>query len=152
LDWYHLRENIYQTLKRTLPDDDERIRAIRNQITQHFWEGCKDEAFALLEALKADLIEEELQAVVFQPEGLQVLIEYVHNNWNGIVAYDKMHQDGYLVASSLVEKAADIVVAKRQKKRQGMHWSHEGADSVCALRTLWLNEEWDTYWQNKRAA
>ena len=52
------------------------------------------------------------------------------------------------MASSLVEKAADLVVAKRHKKRQGMHWAHTGADSVAALRTLWLNEpDWQEYWE-----
>ena len=35
-------------------------------------------------------------------------------------------------------------------KKQGMHWDHNGADNLCALRTLWLNEDWDSYWQQRR--
>jgi hypothetical protein len=49
----------------------------------------------------------------------------------------------------LVEGAANLVVAKRQKKKNGMHWSHSGADALCALRTLWLNEEWEDYWRQQ---
>jgi len=61
-----------------------------------------------------------------------------------------MQEDGYLIASTLVESAANLVVAKRQKKHQGMHWDRSGADSFSALRTLWLNEEWESYWRQRR--
>jgi len=54
------------------------------------------------------------------------------------------------ISSSLVEKAADIIVARRQK-HQGMIWSRKGADSIAVLRTIVLNEKWDEYWQEKRA-
>jgi len=54
-----------------------------------------------------------------------------------------------MIASTLVESAANIVVAKRQKKRQGMHWSRTGADNLSALRTLWLNDDWKDYWKHR---
>jgi len=50
-----------------------------------------------------------------------------------------------MIASTLVESAANLVVAKRQKKHREMHWSRVGANSLSALRTLWLNEEWEDY-------
>jgi hypothetical protein len=61
-----------------------------------------------------------------------------------------MSQSGYIVSSCLVEKAVDLVVSKRQKKSQGMHWSQVGADNVSALRTLWLNGDWKGYWWERR--
>jgi hypothetical protein len=61
-----------------------------------------------------------------------------------------MQKDGYMVASSLVEKAVDLLVAKRQKKKQGMHWTKMGADDICALRTLWMNDTWADYWNQRR--
>ena len=81
---------------------------------------------------------------------MKELIEYIQNNREGIVNYDQMQKDGYLIASTLVEGAANLVVAKRQKKKQGMHWSRSGADSLCALRTLWLNGDWERYWKQRR--
>jgi hypothetical protein len=95
-----------------------------------------------LSAGKQDLLEKR--------EGMTELIEYIQNNWEGIVDYCQMQKDGYLIASTLVENAANLVVAKRQKKHQGMHWSRSGADALCALRTLWLNGEWEDYWQQRR--
>jgi len=85
-----------------------------------------------------------------QHEGLEEFIEYVQSNWEGIVNYRDMYKAGYLVASSLAEKAADLVVAKRQKKHQGMHWTRMGADNLSALRTLWLNGDWEEYWRERR--
>lgn len=45
-----------------------------------------------------------------------------------------------------VEKANDLLVARRQKGR-GMHWSPETSDALAALRTLLRNGGWELYWQ-----
>ncbi len=50
--------------------------------------------------------------------------------------------------SGHVEKANDLLVARRQK-HQGMHWSLETSDSLCALKTLMLNHGWELYWQER---
>ena len=42
------------------------------------------------------------------PGGFQNL-----EKWEGIVNYRQMQKDGYLIASTLVEGAANLVVAKR---------------------------------------
>jgi len=77
--------------------------------------------------------------------------QYIHNNASGIVDYKAFKQAGYYISSSVVEKTADIIVARRQK-HQGMIWSRKGADAIAVLRTVVLNETWDSYWQEKRAA
>ncbi len=100
--------------------------------------------------LRSQLLLAGKQRRLEQDGGLQEFIEYVQNNWEGIVNYRDMYKAGYMVASSLVEKAADLVVAKRQKKKQGMRWSRSGADNLCALRTLWLNDDWEDYWRLRR--
>ena len=45
----------------------------------------------------------------------------------------------------MVEKENDLLVARSQKRR-GMQWVPNGADVVCALRTMWFNGQWDAYW------
>ena len=37
----------------------------------------------------------------------------------------------------------------RRQKHQGMHWSLETSDSLCALKTLMLNRYWELYWQKR---
>jgi len=53
------------------------------------------------------------------------------------------------IGSALVEKANDIIVARRQKNK-GMHWSLETSNSLAALKTLMLNKSWERYWQQRQ--
>lgn len=50
------------------------------------------------------------------------------------------------VGSGVVEKAADIIVSRRMKRR-GMTWSREGGNNLVALRTLALNQSRDHRWE-----
>src|SRR4029450_6346124 len=50
------------------------------------------------------------------------------------------------IGSAHVEKANDLIVARRQKNR-GMQWSEATSDALAALRTLMLNGGWERYWQ-----
>lgn len=148
LDWYHLNENLYKALRLTFPY--ARSLSIYREISSQLWRGLKGKALEELLLLRSQLLLAGKQRRLEQDGGLQEFIEYVQNNWEGIVNYRDMYRAGYLIASSLVEKAVDLVVAKRQKKKQGMHWSRMGADNICALRTLWLNGDWEEYWRERR--
>ncbi len=115
------------------------------------WRGLKGSALEQLKILRTQMLSEGMrQEALSQREGLDELIAYIQNNWEGIINYRQMQKDGYMVASSLVEKAVDLLVAKRQKKKQGMHWTKMGADDICALRTLWMNDTWADYWNQRR--
>ena len=148
LDWYHLNENLYEALCLTLPHAS--FLRIYREISSQLWRGLKKKALDELKQLRTQLLTAGECQRLEQAGGLQEFIKYVQNNWEGIVNYRQMQKDGYLVASSLVEKAVDLVVAKRQKKKQGMHWTRMGADNLCALRTLWLNGDWGEYWRERR--
>ena len=150
LDWYHLHRKVCRAFRYMFPKDRTLRRKLRRPITTQLWKGQKEEALKSLKELYAQLLSEGKQDLLDKREGMKELIEYIQNNWEGVVNYDQMQKDGYLIASTLVESAANLVVAKRQKKKQGMHWSRSGADSLCALRTLWLNGDWERYWKQRR--
>lgn len=132
-----------------IPDEDNVRRKLRREVIKSLWKGEKEDALKRLKKLQSQLLSEGKQDLLEGQEGLTKLIGYMENNWEGIINYQKMQKEGYLIASSLVENAADLVVAKRQKKKRGMHWSHKGSDRLCALRALWLNEEWEEYWEQR---
>ena len=156
LDWFHLRRKVARTFRRVFPEKSRRRVRWYLEIRNDLWEGRREEAVAKLQQLREDI---SAQAHMKNPiarqgrDALADLLGYLRNNWEGVIDYGCWRDAGYMVASSLVEKAGDIVVAKRQKKRQGMHWSHHGSEAVSALRTLWLNGEWDQHWKpsQKRA-
>ena len=47
-----------------------------------------------------------------------------------------------------MEKANDLIVARRQK-RPGMQWSQETSAALATLRILMLNGGWERYWQRR---
>jgi hypothetical protein len=49
-----------------------------------------------------------------------------------------------------LEKLMELYTHFLSEGKQGMHWSRSGADALCALRTLWLNEGWEDYWGQQR--
>ena len=150
LDWYHLREKLLLALDLTLPNDETRRKDNCSTLRNYLWRGMTQEAIQALSELYIRMLLEVKREVLDQTGGIRDLISYIRSNLEGIVDYQDMSNKGYLISSSLVEKAVDLVVAKRQKKSQGMHWSRMGADNICALRTLWLNGEWKDYWNQRR--
>ena len=37
-------------------------------------------------------------------------------------------------------------------KRAGMCWSDEGAQAALSLRSVWLNGQWDSFWDQRPLA
>ncbi len=75
---------------------------------------------------------------------LNDLINYVINNRDGIENAAKVDFYG----SGPVEKAVDVTICRRFKKR-GMSWYVHKANPLLALKLLKLNGEWETYWRQK---
>jgi len=150
LDWFHLNRKVYRAFRYTFPRDKALRRKLRRPITTQLWKGQKEDALKNLKELYTQLLSEGKQDLLEKRESMKEVIEYIQNNWEGVVDYCQMQKDGYQIASTLVEGAANLVVAKRQKKKNGMHWSRSGADNLCALRTLWLNGDWERYWKMRR--
>ena len=122
LDWFHLRRKVARTFRRVFPEKSRRRVRWYLEIRNDLWEGRREEAVAKLQQLRDDI---SAQAHMKNPiarqgrDTLADLLGYLRNNWEGVIDYGCWRDAGYMVASSLVEKAGDLVVAKRQKKRQG---------------------------------
>jgi hypothetical protein len=149
LDWYHLREKVWKTMKVVFGADRVLRRMTKATLTRYLWRGKVHQALEVLEAVQ-EILAEDKEVSSEAMEALEELQAYLRNNWEGIIPYGDYQKAGYMISSSLVEKAADVVIAKRQKKHQGMHWCHRGAEGVSALRTLWLNGEWEGYWGSRK--
>jgi hypothetical protein len=81
-------------------------------------------------------------------EPLNSLIAYLQTRQDWMVNYRQRRINQQYIGSGHVEKANDLIVARRQKGR-GMQWSLETRDALAALRTLMLNDGWDQYWQQR---
>ncbi len=78
-------------------------------------------------------------------ERLDELIAYLAARRAWIPDYRQRRRQQQYIGSGHVEKANEVLVARRQK-RGGMHWSLATSDGLTALRTLLLNGGWERYW------
>jgi len=79
------------------------------------------------------------------PAVLEELISYLQARRAWIPTYRQRRRERRSIGSGHVEKANDLIVARRQK-RTGMGWSLDTSDGLAAWRTLLLHGGWDGYW------
>ena len=113
--------------------------ALLSSLKHKLWHGQVADAVSLLKAYRPQARNEKR---------LNELIGYLRKHQEEIPDYHQRRIHCQFNGSGHVEKANDLLVARRQKHR-GMHWSLQTSDSLCALKTLMLNHGWELYWQER---
>ncbi len=88
---------------------------------------------------------EQYRSQAKNAEALEELIAYLRAREAWIPNYRARRRQQQYIGSGHVEKANDLLVARRQKNR-GMQWSQPTSEGLAALQTLVLNGGWDRYW------
>jgi uncharacterized protein UPF0236 len=135
LDWFHLAKRCRELTSR-IGTDREARRELYQAVRKPLWQGEVDAALECLEAYRPQTKNEAR---------LEELKAYLASRRESVVNYRERRRQREYIGSGGVEKGNDLIVARRMKRR-GMHWSGETADSLAALKTLWLNQGWDLYW------
>jgi hypothetical protein len=141
LDWYHLRTRCAEEASRACRGRAATARFLR-RLRRRIWRGDVPGAVCV--------IGEEVPRA--RPgSSLATFGEYLRARQAYIPDYRARWRACCYIGSGQVEKANDLLVARRQKGK-GMHWSGEVSDALAALRTLMFNREWDRYWQPETSA
>ncbi len=140
LDWHHLYQKCLEASSRICRGKVARAQFLR-RLYRRLWQGDVAAASALLEAYRPQAKDERM---------LESLIAYLQAREAWIPNYRQRRINQHSIGSGHVEKANDLIVARRQKGR-GMQWSLETSDALAALRTLLLNGGWERYWQQRQA-
>jgi hypothetical protein len=138
LDWWHLAKRCRE-LTSMIGNDRAARRALCKAVLRPLWRGKVQEAVQILEAARPQAKSETR---------LDELIAYLGSREESLVNYRARRVQRQHIGSGGLEKGNDLMVARRMK-RHGMHWSLETADSLAALKTLWLNQGWDRYWARR---
>ena len=138
LDWFHLIKKCRDRLSRMGGDRLGR-RQLLAQLVRALWEGQVGTALELLAAYRP-------QAKAEKP--LLELATYLERHREAIPCYRAERRERHYIGSAWVEKANDLLIARRQKRR-GMHWQLLTSESLGRLKGLVLNHEWDAYWQRR---
>lgn len=136
LDWYHLVEALRRAIGDEQADRLETALAVAGP----------GDALRLAELL-AGWSYEDAGLDLGRADKLAAVRGYVLANRQAIENYAIVP----LASSGPMEKAVDIVVARRFKRR-GMSWFRRGVSALVRLRLLRLNGTWNTYWSSRFAA
>ncbi|HSH81348.1 MAG TPA: UPF0236 family protein [Herpetosiphonaceae bacterium] len=136
LDWHHLRQKCLDLSSRICRGKLTKVQLLR-RLYRRLWRGDVEGALVALETHRAETKNEAK---------LDELISYLRARQAWIPNYRQRRIERKYIGSGHVEKANDLIVARRQKNR-GMQWSEATSDGLAALRTLMLNGGWERYWQ-----
>jgi hypothetical protein len=139
LDWYHLQQKCIDLSSRIGWGKAARAHFLW-RLYRRLWRGDVPAAVALLEAYRPHTRNTAM---------LETLIVYLQAREAWIPNYRQRRMAQQYVGSGHVEKANDLIVARRQKRRS-LQWSWETSDALAALRTLMLNGGWERYWQQRQ--
>ena len=128
LDYYHLKENIYNYAKYKFNNDTAQYTPWAEAAAQKIWTGHVDELLGSLPD------EEKL------PPGTTNLKTYLTHNRDKI-HYTKYREKGYFIGSGSIESANKLIV-QRRLKQAGMRWGADGAQALLSLRAKKESNLW----------
>ena len=138
LDFWHAAEHLANLARAIVPPDDfETTLGQWCQVMKH--EGGRT-LLAKLEAI-------ELQGRSAEAcETFRKETNYLRNNVHRM-DYHQYVSQGWRIGSGPIEAACKTIVNQRLNC-SGMRWSETGADSLCALRALYLSDsqQWNAFW------
>jgi hypothetical protein len=138
LDWHHLQQKCLELSSRICRGKAAKAQLLR-RLYRRLWRGNVPGALAVLEA--------ERRATKNEAK-LDELMAYLQARTAWRPEYRQRRIEQRYIGSAHVEKANDLIVARRQKNR-GMQWSAATSDALAALRTLMLNGGWERYWKQR---
>lgn len=143
IDWYHASEHVWDCGKILFGEGTNATKQWVEKRLDWLWDGnCRK--------LLNDLKKQNKKHRGSKRAALASLIHYISTNENEM-RYDLFRARGYHIGSGAVEGACKNLVGKRLKQ-SGMIWSRQGSSAILALRTTWLNAQWQELWKTKPMA
>lgn len=140
LDWLHLKKKCGELLSMAIKGSKAEKNGIRATVGNILWTGRYEKAIKYLNSLKNSNIKNS--------KALQDVKDYINRKSPNITCYAIRHELGLPISSNRVEKANDIVVAKRQK-HNGMSWSDKGSNALAIIKAAEVNGELREWITNK---
>ena len=143
VDLYHARQHLWEVARKLYPNDGGKQKAWMKIHQKRLLDRGKIEK--LVAALRS--IESDNPEVA---EKIRTEADYFERNAERM-RYPKFRGQHLFVGSGVIEAGCKTVVAFRLK-RSGMFWTVRGANAILALRCCHLNDKFEDYWEERRAA
>jgi hypothetical protein len=132
LDFSHAKQYLWEAAKLIYGADSPFVRP---------WVKDRED---LLFADKVEQVIAHLQRFVDLAPALTPIIHYFQQN-QARLHYGTYHQRGYFIGSGAIESAGKQLTAGRLKG-PGMRWNVADLNALLALRCVFLEHSWPTYW------
>ncbi len=149
LDWFHVTMRLTvlgQFAKGVIHYDQEAGEQVAREllrIKRYLWHGNARAGLLFAECLVDNIygLEEEcaypkLKAFLNSAEEFAT---YIRRNAHAIPNYGERYRNHERIATSFVESAVNVVIAKRFNKKQQMQWTRRGAHMLLQIRTRTLD-------------
>lgn len=140
LDWRHLATAVWETARERSPRARQAQKWAR-QVTSYLWSGQFQAAIRQVKRTESHT------RTMKKHRKLHELLTYLGNNTALLANYNQLRRQGVYVSSAVAEKACDLVMSRRMKKKQAMFWGTCGPMPIARLRQVFLSDAWDIYWQ-----
>lgn len=143
VDLFHARQHLWNIARALHPLDQA---AQQRWISRHqpkLDAGRIEKLTTYLDSRRAD-------ATPAQQEVLRVETAYFDKNKDRM-RYPEFRAQGLFIGSGVIEAGCKTVIGARLKQ-SGMFWSVEGSNAIIALRCCHLNNRFEDYWDQRRAA
>jgi hypothetical protein len=83
---------------------------------------------------------------------LSKLRNYIYHNTGKIINYEIRKKNGLVFSSSYAESTVNNLINTRQKNKQRMTWTREGAHNILQIRASVMSNTWDNDWKQVEKA
>jgi hypothetical protein len=128
LDWYHLQLKVKNLMSMIATNKTDKMLYI-NDLKLLLWTGNVSEALIYIDNISR----------VKNQEKKQELRDYLEKHQPEVINYGLRQAANKTIGSGRVEKANDLIVAHRQKKK-GMAWSRTGSSALAIIRINQINQ------------
>jgi len=138
VDLYHARQHVTELAKLVMGSTGQ---AWAEACCQRLDEGKVEALVGTMMRLKPS--QPDLQAAIDKS------VHYFQTNADRM-RYAQFKRQGLFVGSGVIEAGCKTIVGQRLKQ-SGMHWTVPGANAIIALRCLDLSNQWEDFWESRRA-
>ena len=135
LDWFHIGMKFKNI---SIPDEHSELY---EKIKWCLWHGDTVKALDKLGDLQKLLSDNKTLLK------LGKLGTYIRNNLEGIVNYGERKRQGLTYTSNIAEMTVNTLINDRQKGKQKMLWSRDGAHNVLQIRSSLFSNTWASDWK-----
>lgn len=142
IDLYHAREHYWVVARKAFEKDQKKIDQWVGMRKKELDSGEVEKVIKAIQSLQAST---EKEKEVFEREA-----GYFEKNKERM-RYHEFREQGLFVGSGVLEAGCRTVIGQRLKQ-SGMHWTVKGANNIIALRSCFLSNRWEDFWESRLGA